>query len=166
MWSSRKLRDHVENFARNSRFWNKILESGRNEKGVGEMDKKPGTRGCCSMVLLLTVWQVLTQTAAFAHTILVREGRSDLLCIPTLPDSVIFRRKITRPSLINNWLLRISFDVQWKTDQFTCYVRVFCRKGEMSNRSRILFGKGFEKTSNEVFWGMNHVQNRKVLTPA
>ena len=63
----------VANFVRNSRFYNEILDSRRIEKGVGEVDKKPVTRGCCSMVLLPTAWQVPTQTATFSHTILVHE---------------------------------------------------------------------------------------------
>ena len=82
----------VANFVRNSRFYNEILDSRRIEKGVGEVDKKPVTRGCCSMVLLLTAWQVPTQNATF----------SKLLFIPTLADLVIFRTKTTRPSLDSN----------------------------------------------------------------
>ena len=39
----------VANFVRNSRFYNEILDSRRIEKGVGEVDKKPVTRGCCSI---------------------------------------------------------------------------------------------------------------------
>ena len=54
-------------------FKTKFLDSRRIEKGVGEVDKKPDTRGCCSMVLLLTAWEVPTQTATFSHTILVHE---------------------------------------------------------------------------------------------